>query len=375
MEKAYKFRIYPTDAQAELIRKTFGCVRYVYNYYLDKRRKLYFDTGAAFGYKLCSADLTLLKKEHLWLKEPDSIALQASLENLQTAYDNYFKAQERGDNDWGFPVFKKKSDTRCSYTTKNQNGTVEVFDKYIKLPKLGLVPCRVSKRLEGRILNTTISQKPSGKYYVSVCCTDVKMPEYIKTGNAVGIDLGLKAIAVTSVGKDYPNHKYLSRSSVKLAREQRKLSRKSIGSRNYDKQRIKVARVHERIAAERIDSIHKMTTELVKNNDMIVMEDLAVTNMIKNRRLSKAIADASWGEIKRQLEYKSVWHGRTFLQVGRFFPSSQLCDCGYRNSLVKNLNIRYWECPKCGQEHDRDINAAKNILREGIRLLEQKQVS
>jgi len=375
MEKAYKFRIYPTYAQEVMIRKTFGCVRYVYNYYLNKRRTEYLENGAAIGYKQCSADLTRLKKELLWLREPDSIALQASLENLQTAYDNYFKARERGDKSWGFPVFKKKSNNRHSYTTKNQNGTVEVLDKHIKLPKLGLVPCRVSKRLEGRILNVTVSQTPGGKYYVSVCCTEVKIPQYIKTGNAIGIDLGLNAIAVTSDGYEYPNHKHLNKSSKKLAREQKKLSRKTIGGGNYTKQRIKVAKVHERIAAERNDSIHKMTSELVKNYDMIVMEDLAVTNMMKNRRLSKAIADASWGEIKRQLEYKSVWHGRAFLQVDRFYPSSQLCGCGYKNADVKDLKIRFWVCIKCGMEHDRDVNASRNILREGLRLLALKQVS
>jgi putative transposase len=276
---------------------------------------------------------------------------------------------------WGFPVFKKKSDNRRTYTTKNQNGTVKVLEKHIKLPKLGLVPCRVSKRMEGRILNVTVSQTPSGKYYVSICCTDVKIPQYIKTGNTVGIDLGLSAIAVTSDGYEYSNHKHLSKSSKKLAREQRRLSRKTIGGSNYTKQRIKVAKVHEQIAAERNDSIHKMTSALVKNNDMIVMEDLAVLNMIKNRRLSKAIADASWGEIKRQLEYKSAWHGRVFLQVGRFYPSSQLCGCGYQNTDVKDLKVRFWVCANCGVEHDRDANASRNILREGIRLLALKQAS
>ena len=375
MEKAYKFRIYPTEEQEILIRRTFGCVRFVYNHYLDKRKELYKTESKAMSHKECSADLTRLKREYPWLREPDSIALQASLEHLQIAYDNFFKALERGDRNWGFPVFKSKRNRHKSYTTKSVNGNIHVLDKHIRLPKLGLVPCRVSKRIEGRILNVTVSQTPSGKYYVSICCTDVAMPQYIKTGKAVGIDLGLSAIAVTSDGDDKPNHKYLSKSSKKLAREQRRLSRKTIGGSNYEKQRIKVAKVHEQIAGKRSDSIHKMTTELVKKNDIIVMEDLAVTNMIKNRRLSKAIADASWGEIKRQLEYKCEWHGRTFVQVGRFYPSSQLCQCGYRNADVKDLKIRFWSCPECGLEHDRDINAAKNILREGLRLLSLRQAS
>ena len=375
MEKAYRFRLYPTKEQELMIRKTFGCVRYIYNYYLDKRRTAYLENATVFGYKQCSGDLTRLKKENTWLREPDSIALQASLENLQTAYDNYFKACERGDGKWGLPVFKSKRSRYQSYMTKSINGNIRLSDKHIKLPKLGLVPCRVSKQIEGRILNVNVSQVPSGKYYISVCCTEVKMPQYIKTGNAIGIDLGLSVIAITSGGDNYTNHKHLSRSSKKLAREQRRLSRKTIGSSNYGKQRIKVAKVHERIAAERSDSIHKMTTELVRNNVMIVMEDLAVSNMLKNRRLSKAISDASWGEIKRQLEYKCRWHDRTFLQVGRFYPSSQLCECGYQNTDIKDLKIRFWVCPECDLEHDRDVNAAKNILREGLRLLALKQAS
>jgi len=357
------------------MRKTFGCVRYVYNHYLDKRRTIYKDTKMAFGYKKCSEDLTQLKKELPWLRVPDSISLQASLEHLQTAYDNYFDARSRGDKNWGLPAFKSKKDPYRSYETKNQNGTVQVLDKHIKLPKLGLVACRVSKRVQGRILNATISQAPSGNFYVSICCTDVIIPQPAKTGVAVGIDLGLTAIAMTSDGKDYPNNRYLNESTKKLVREQRRLSRKTIGSANREKQRVRVAKIHERIANQRNDSIHKMTTGLVHVYDVICMEDLAVRNMMKNHRLARSVSDAAWGEIKRQLEYKSGWYGKTFIQVGRFYPSSQLCQCGYKNQDVKDLSVRFWVCPQCGLEHDRDVNAACNVLSEGQRLLEMRKIS
>ena len=357
------------------MRKTFGCVRYVYNHYLDKRRTIYKDTKMAFGYKKCSEDLTQLKKELPWLRVPDSISLQASLEHLQKAYDNYFDARSRGDKNWGLPAFKSKKDPYRSYETKNQNGTVQVLDKHIKLPKLGLVACRVSKRVQGRILNATISQAPIGNFYVSICCTDVIIPQPAKTGVAVGIDLGLTAIAMTSDGKDYPNNRYLNESTKKLVREQRRLSRKTIGSANREKQRVRVAKIHERIANQRNDSIHKMTTGLVHVYDVICMEDLAVRNMMKNHRLARSVSDAAWGEIKRQLEYKSGWYGKTFIQVGRFYPSSQLCQCGYKNPDVKDLSVRFWVCPECGMEHDRDVNAACNVLSEGLRLLEMGRVS
>jgi putative transposase len=350
-------------------------VRWVYNYFLSLRRSIYLELKQAYGYKLCSSKLTLLKKEFPWLREPDSIPLQATLEHLQSGYDYYFMARKRGDKNWGLPVLKKKKDSYRSYETKNLGGTIQVLAKHIKLPKLGLVPCRVSKRVEGRILNATVIQVPSGKFYVSICCTEVEIPQYPSTGKAVGIDLGLETLATPSDGDPYENHKRLKDAAKKLAREQRRLSRKTIGGSNYEKQRVKVAKVHEDIANRRNDSIHKMTTELVSKYDIIVMEDLAVMNMMKNHRLAGAISDASWGEVKRQLEYKCKWQHKAFVQVGRFYPSSQLCQCGYKNPEVKDLKVRYWVCPECGAGNDRDGNAASNILREGLRLLETDQVS
>jgi putative transposase len=365
MEKAYKFRIYPNKNQIVQIQKTFGCTRFVYNHYLAKRIEIYTENGAAYNYNACSGDLKNLKAEFEWLKEVDSIAIQSSLKDLEQAYQNFFNEKSK----FGFPKFKSKRSSRKSYKTKYTNNNITITDKHIKLPKLGLVKAAISKQVQGRILNATVSQNPSGKYFVSICCIDVDIPQCESTGAAVGIDLGLKSIAVTSDGKDYANQKHLNKSMSKLKREQRRLSRKQTGSNNRAKQRVKVAKVHERAANQRLDAIHKMTGELVKEYDVICIEDLAVKNMIRNRKLAKAISDAAWGEIRRQLAYKCTWQHKPLVVVDRFFPSSRLCGCGYKNAGVKDLSVRYWVCPECGMEHDRDINAAVNILSEGIRLL------
>jgi putative transposase len=314
-------------------------------------------------------DMTLLKRELTWLHEVDATALQSSLRDLDNAYQNFFRRVKQGGAP-GFPHFKSKHNHRKSYKSKRVGNNIAVRDDTVKLPKLGLVRCAVSKQVEGRILSATVSQNPSGKYFVSVCCTDVEISQYEGTGAAIGLDMGLKDFAITSDGQTFENHRHLKQSEKKLAKLQHQLSRKSKGSNNRNKARTKVARQHERIANQRNDTLHKLSTQLVKDYDVICVETLRPKNMIKNHRLAKSISDASWGEFVRQLEYKCEWQHKPLVKIDPFFPSSQTCHvCGNKNPGTKDLGVRAWVCSECGAEHDRDVNAAKNILSEGLRLL------
>ena len=315
-------------------------------------------------YNKCSKQLTLLKHDtdHKWLQEPDSTALQSALKNLDTAYQNFF--QKRAE----YPQFKSKHDHKQSYTAKNNKGSIAVGADFVRLPKLGHVRTKVSRPCNGRILSATVTKEASGRYYVSLICECPDPVQFTKTNESVGIDVGLTEYATLSSGEQYAPLKALKHALDRLADAQRKLSKKTKGSRRYEKARIRVARLHENVRNARMDFLQKLSTDLVRRFDIICVEDLDIKEMIESGELSREIADAAWGEFIRMLEYKCEWYGKTLVKVGRFYPSSKTCsNCGHKQDMP--LSERTYVCPVCGMIMDRDLNAAINILREGLRLL------
>ena len=361
--RGYKYRIYPNAAQASSIDKTLGCCRFVYNHFLALRRDEWNANHVSIRYEDTSRLLTEMKRreETSWLKEADSMALQEALRNLDAAFQKFFQKLAR------YPRFKSKRRHQQSYRTRNQKDGIR-FDgeNHLRLPKIGSVRIRKSRDFDGRILNATISRTASGKYFVSLCVEEDVAFAPCGTGK-VGIDVGLKEFFTDSDGRTVANPRILRKYQRKLAREQRCLARKMPRSRNRDKQRIRVAKVHEHIRNIRRDFLQKLTTRLIDENQVIAVEHLQVKNMLRNHHLARAISDASWSEFFRLLEYKTAWRGASVLQVDTFYPSSQTCSCcGHRNPITKDLSIREWTCPGCGAHHDRDENAAKNILARAL---------
>lgn len=366
MLKGYKYRIYLNKSQQEIIQKTFGCCRFVYNKTLEYRILLYKEYGESMNKISCGNYVTrVLKKDFPWLLDVDKFALINSVYNMDNAYNKFFRECA------GYPKFKSKKENKRSYKTNSTNGNISISfdDNKIKLPKLQWIKASIHRKFVGSIKSATVSQLPSGKYFVSLL-VETNQEKIESTGEVVGIDLGIKYLLITSNGDKFDNPKTIMKYEKKLAKAQHNLSNKIIGSKNYEKQRRKVAVIYEKIHNTRIDYLHKISHKLVDDNQVIVSEDLAVSNMVKNHKLSKSIYDCSWYELTRQLSYKSEWNDRRYIKIGRYVASSQMCSrCGYINADVKNLSIRQWNCPRCGIQHDRDINAAKNILNEGLKIL------
>lgn len=362
--KAFKYRLYPTAPQAEKINQNIGCARFVYNQLLDDRIKVWKETK-----QFSNKTYSILKEEFGFLKEADSRALLHAQANLDEAYEKF-----RKEPNTGYPKFKSKHKCRWSYTTDNNSNAVRFDGNRLRLPKVGFVKVVEHRPHEGRILTATISHERSGEYYASVLCEIEPTQALSITDKVVGIDLGLHDIIVCSDGERVEAPKHFRKAEQKLAKRQRVFSRTQKGSNGHEKARLKVAKCHQKIKNQRNDFLQKLSTKLIRENQVICLEDLSVKSMERNCKLAKSVTDASFSKFVEMLEYKAEWYGLKIIKLDRFYPSTQLCSgCGYKNESIKGLRglkFREWTCPECGEVHDRDLNAARNILKEGLKSIE-----
>lgn len=363
INKTYSFRIYPSDKQKELLAQHFGCCRFIYNHFLHRRIDFYTENKdkekQSLTYHDTAGMLTKLKRlpEYVWLNAVNSQSLQQSLRRLDTAYNNFFN--KRAD----FPKFKSKRAKHSFLIPQHFSINFEACMLFI--PKIESIKIILHRKIEGDMKSVNISKTPSGKYFASILCEIEKSVTSKKKGNQIGIDLGIKSFLVSSNGEKINHPQYFRNSENKLAKIQRRLSRKKKESNRRNKIRIKVARIHEKISNQRKDFLHKLSHRLVSENQAIFAEDLNVKGIMTNRRLAKSVSESGWSEFVRQLKYKSDWNGVSFVQINRFFPSSKRCNsCGWINEFL-SLKDREWTCQRCSQVVDRDCNAAQNILQFG----------
>ena len=389
--KAFKFQCYPTKEQATLIQKTFGCCRFVFNQLLGEQQER--DRQWAISNETTKSDqawqtdstfgmfnkfdnikkIPALKKEYPFLKEVDSIALQSTVEHLADGFDRFYKKQN------GKPKFKSKKNPVQSYTTKSVNGNISIDENLIKIPKLGFLRFAKSREVTGTIKRVILRQNATGNYFISVLA-ETEVTPLPKTEKTIGIDLGLSSFATLSTGETIPNHRFFAKLEKQLQKAQRILSRRIRLARdkgiplqeakNVQKQRIQVAKLYEKMQNKRHDFLHKLSTQLVKKHDIICAEDLSTKTLMEGKKYAKSIADVSWTTFLTMVEYKAIWYGKKFVKVGKMFPSTQLCStCGEKNPQTKDISVRSWVCSACHSLHDRDQNAAHNILIEGLHLL------
>ncbi len=363
IKRAYRFRFYPTPEQEQVLARTFGCARFAYNHMLRLRSDAWFQRQRRVGYHETSAALTALKKtpEHAWLNEVSSVPVQQALRHLNTAFSNFFAKRAK------YPSFKRKDGPQAAeYTTSAFRW--DAARRELRLAKMDeALAIRWSRTIPkaAKLTTVTISRDAAGRYFASLLCDDTATPKP-KAQGRIGIDLGLTHFAILSTGEKIASPKTFRHCEARLGRRQRALARARLGSKNRAKLKLKVARLHAHITDARRDFLHKLSTRLISENQVIALETLAVKNMLRNRSLSKSISDASWSEFVRQLEYKAQWAGRTLIGIDRWYPSSKRCSvCGHTQGSMP-LSVRRWTCPQCGTQHDRDVNAARNILAAGL---------